>query len=313
MLSICIPTLNRPHLFTECLRSIEELFLLTQDFELCISNNSSDLDYSEAEKLIEVFLLRGWSVSYVQQWDRLPLDEHMHYVIKMSTGKYCLLLGDDDLLIPQDIIALQSLLRAESPDLIACNSYIIDEQARVIGELPIKPGRFSSVSAGFIALRDKCNFGAVIVKRDLYDDRFELLYGSSHAYGSFWFALLDRIDEPCNIIVPRERITCIRKAEKNYDYLLVYFRDIPYEYSIYDRWLSNHEGRKLNYAYHQAIFARMKSIRFLCDLISKGYTYAQIVYVRPELKKDYFLALKFSMSFLFVKIGALKIYRRVRA
>lgn len=313
MLSICIPTLNRPHLFTDCLRSIEELFLLTQDFELCISNNSSDLDYGEAEKLIELFLSRGWKVSYIQQGKRLPLDEHMHFVIKMSTGTYCLLLGDDDLVIPQDIIALQSLLRGEAPDLIVCNSYIIDEQAKVIGELPVKPGRFSSVSDGFIALRDKCNFGAVIVKRDLYDDRFELLYGSSHAYGSFWFTLLDRIDEPCNLIVPRERITCIRKAAKNYDYLLVYFRDITYEYTIYDRWLGNHEGRKLNWAYHKALFARMKSVPFLCDLISKGYTYAGIVYVRPELEKDYFFALKFSMSILLVKIGALKFYRRMRA
>ena len=188
MLSICIPTLNRPSYFIECLRSIEKLFLIKPDFELCISNNNSDLDYSEAESLVESFLFRGWCVSYTHQSERLPLDQHMHFVIKMAKGTHCLLLGDDDLVVPEDVVTVQSWLTIDSPDLILCNSYVIDEKSNIIGQFPVSPGRYNSVSESFIALRDKCTFGAVIVKKELYDDsRFELLYGSSHAYGSFWF------------------------------------------------------------------------------------------------------------------------------
>ncbi|MDB2434676.1 glycosyltransferase [Luminiphilus sp.] len=313
MLSICIPTLNRPGYFLECLRSIEKLFLLTQDIELCISNNNSDLDYGEAESLVELFLTRGWCVSYTRQNERIPLDQHMHFVISMARGTHCLLLGDDDLVVPEDVVTVQSWLKIDSPDLIVCNSHIIDEQSNVIGELPVSPGKFDNVSASFLALRDKCSFGAVIVKKNLYDDsRFERLYGSSHAYGSFWFSLLDSPNAPCNIVVSDERITHIRKASKNYDYLTVYFRDIFYEYSIYDRWIQSSAGRRLNSEYHQNLFSKLKSIRFLLSVVERGYTFSEVTNVRPELALDYIFGFKFVVSYVTVKLGLPRIYHEFR-
>ncbi|WP_182970704.1 glycosyltransferase family 2 protein [Aeromonas veronii] len=49
-ISICIPTLNRPQYLMEGIKSIYNQQHYTFDFEVCISNNASDADYSEVDE-----------------------------------------------------------------------------------------------------------------------------------------------------------------------------------------------------------------------------------------------------------------------
>jgi len=90
LISICIPTFNRPDL---CIRAIKSA--LNQDyanFEVVVSDNSDNHN----KRKLELFCKNKNDLKYKQTPSKLSMSENWDNVVNLSSGEYFLLLSDDD-------------------------------------------------------------------------------------------------------------------------------------------------------------------------------------------------------------------------
>lgn len=107
LLSICIPTYNRVNLLSESLD-----ILLTQinennknDIEIIISDNAST--DGTAELVTEKSrIFKHAYIKYIRQVENIGSDRNFLFVISKATGKYFLVLSDDDFLLPGGVNGL---------------------------------------------------------------------------------------------------------------------------------------------------------------------------------------------------------------
>ena len=103
LLSICIPTYNRPGLIELLLDSIEKCRRYNDKIEIVVSDNSEN---TETEVLIREFKCRSrFKVVYFRNERNIGFTDNWRRCIQMSSSDYCLTSGDDD------IINLRSLSR----------------------------------------------------------------------------------------------------------------------------------------------------------------------------------------------------------
>lgn len=103
LLSLCIPTFNRPGSIEILLDSIEKCSGYKDKIEIVVSDNSENV---ETEALIREFEGRsGFKVIYSRNEQNIGFTDNWRRCIQLSTGDYCLTSGDDDL------ISLDSLVR----------------------------------------------------------------------------------------------------------------------------------------------------------------------------------------------------------
>ncbi len=90
--SICIPQYNRTAFLLKALESI--ISQSFQDLEICISDGgSTDGGRLDIERCLQG---SGRPYHYAFSPVNLPYDQNLRTSISLSTGKYCLLLGNDD-------------------------------------------------------------------------------------------------------------------------------------------------------------------------------------------------------------------------
>jgi abequosyltransferase len=271
-ISICIPTLNRPQYLMEGIKSIYNQKHDSFDFEVCISNNASDADYSEVDDFIHACNLKYKNINYYIHKNRLPLDEHMHFVTKMASGDYIYYLGDDDFFQNDAFTRLSKLCSVDNVDLAIFNGTLVDGDGAVVGNHFKLPSRkYSQFSEAFMDLRDKGMFGAVLVKKEhIRDDLFSALYGSSHAYGCFWLAMLNNPERQYAIEIPDFPCVFLRVARKNYNVISVYYKDIPLEFELYRQLITSNEGRNLNELVWTQYKKKICSLMFMIAMFSQG-------------------------------------------
>ena len=103
LLTVVIPTRNRPDFLELCLRSVFEC----QDVvpNVIVSDNStSDLDAVQS-------LRKRYGFSYIRQSGKLTMTEHHNACLNMPRTPWAMLLHDDDELYPNALSKLQSFLR----------------------------------------------------------------------------------------------------------------------------------------------------------------------------------------------------------
>lgn len=298
LLSICIPTMNRPKYLLQAINSIIADNTSLDEVEICISNNCSESNYTEVDNLIES-LSSLCKIKYIMQRSRLSLDENHHYVKKMASGDFIYFLGDDDYFLKNGIIDLINLIKTKNPDLSIFNGTLVDVNNVIIGKhfnLPSK--EYKTIDDAFIDLRDKGMFGAVLVRRELLQDNdFEMLYGTSHAYGCYWLSLL-RSCEHSNvkkILIPDFPCVALRVAEKNYNHIFVYFRDIPNEIAIYQKFSGSGRSQHLLDHFSEKFNKKIASTRFLCMLSYMGCDMKLISKVNPTFYYKNRLKINFCM------------------
>lgn len=277
-ISICIPTLNRPQYLMDGIKSIYNQQCDSFDFEVCISNNASDADYSGVDDFIHACNLKYKNIKYYIHKKRLPLDEHMHFVKKMASGEYIYFLGDDDYFKADAINEIMHLCK-KNIDLAVFNGDFVDKNGDFIDKhFDLPSGRFDSLESAFFNLRDKGAFGAILVKKSLLDDySFQVLYGSSHAYGCFWLQMLNNPDRNYEIIIPKQPCVNLRVAEKSYNEAIVYYRDIVREFCIYDQEINNDKGREMNSVFFDIYKNRIFSIKWMSSIFSRGANFSDVV------------------------------------
>jgi hypothetical protein len=309
VLSLCIPTLNRSAYVCSAVRSIFETDWDVSRVELCISNNASEHDYSELEHLLTQAPY-GLTVTYVVQRRRLTADEHMFALKTMARAEHLYFLGDDDVFLPGQLPQLIALVNRQAPDLAVFDGHLIDANTQTVGRHLGTPARnFTDPIVAFDVLRDKCMFGALLVRTSLLEDRyFKALFGTSHAYCCFWFSLLEKPSPtPVRILIPDFPLVGLRVAQKTYSALDVYYRQIPYEIAVYRRYLVPGPAQKANHRFERRYERMVASVGFLVQMRLAGMPISDLRDLAPQFHERH--AWKVRLAEFLVRSG---IYQMAR-
>jgi glycosyltransferase involved in cell wall biosynthesis len=222
LLSICIPTLNRPVDFYNAFNSVLNSSV-GHKIELIVSNNASDIPYPN---ISQDLLPSNISLKVFYQKKRMNIDEHLYFITAQAKSKYIYLLGDDDIFLPDALERVTEIIMQFNPDLLI---------SATSGKGLKTTKEYYSVELAFLFLRKKCTFGAVLVKKKyLIKKYFVHLYGSSHAYSSFWIPLFWRKDrgKSVKIIYLEGSLIKLGESVKNYNPYLVMYRDAIYGFKM---------------------------------------------------------------------------------
>lgn len=109
LLSICIPTWNRANFLKMCLDSIKEQLkdIDSSKLEILISDNCSTDSTSE---LVNSYINGGMSINYNRNDENIGFDKNFLKCAGMAIGKYVIVAGDDDVLLPGSIQYLLDIL-----------------------------------------------------------------------------------------------------------------------------------------------------------------------------------------------------------
>jgi glycosyltransferase involved in cell wall biosynthesis len=94
LFSVCIPQFNRSSFLLQSLNRLQEQ--TGADFEVCISDGGST--DGRAQEIVGFLRDSGMSHKYEVQKEPARYDQNLRAAIGMATGRYCFLLGNDDML-----------------------------------------------------------------------------------------------------------------------------------------------------------------------------------------------------------------------
>ena len=117
LLSICIPTWNRAKYLKLSLDSfmeqIKDINLL--ELELYVSDNCSD---DNTQTIVQDYINKGLPITYNRNSENIGAARNFQKCMKWSSGKYILLLGDDDSLNPGSVKLILDKIRDKDYGLI---------------------------------------------------------------------------------------------------------------------------------------------------------------------------------------------------
>lgn len=109
LLSICVPTFNRANCLDHLLKCLEGIKAAHgENIEVCLSNNHSD---DGTTRLIEYFSGR-FALKTVTQAKNIGATLNALEVVRLATGRWILIIGDDDELDPASFSKLLDVLRS---------------------------------------------------------------------------------------------------------------------------------------------------------------------------------------------------------
>jgi abequosyltransferase len=130
-LSVCIPAYNRANFLPALLDSI-----LTQNYpgvEIVISEDNSP-QRPQISEVIQAYRKRGVDcIRYFENEKTLGFDGNLRILFARATGKYCVMMGNDDLLCPGSLATIGALLAAHPEVAVAIRSYgwFVDNPAQL--------------------------------------------------------------------------------------------------------------------------------------------------------------------------------------
>lgn len=127
ILTLAIPTYNRPDKLKDLLDSILSQYQHQLSIELVISDNSPGV---ETENLVAEYK-KILPITYIHQPTNIGAAGNYLFTVEAAQGSYCWILGDDDLIIDGSIAKLLSIIEAH-PTLpaIVCGYSNISENER---------------------------------------------------------------------------------------------------------------------------------------------------------------------------------------
>tara|TARA_B100000767_G_C19772275_1_gene540693 strand:- start:1523 stop:3694 length:2172 start_codon:yes stop_codon:yes gene_type:complete len=127
LLSICIPTFNRKHYLENVLAQIQGL-LQNQDLdlEICISDNCSD---DGTWEYINEVASQSSKIKIKRQAENIGGNRNLIDITSIASGKWILVIGDDDTLIEENLLKLTSILPSlDSYEYVLLNTKISEDQ-----------------------------------------------------------------------------------------------------------------------------------------------------------------------------------------
>lgn len=120
LLSICIPTFNRPHELSESLRILgDELKRLkledSDSIAILVSDNNSDT-YNVDQLVLQQSELKNLSI--FKQEKNIGASSNFEFCYKQATGKYVWILSDDDHVKQGMLEKVLNIINGQEPDLV---------------------------------------------------------------------------------------------------------------------------------------------------------------------------------------------------
>ena len=110
MLTIGVPTYNRSGYLKKCLEAICSQIRADMPVEVLVSDNCSS---DGTELLVDTYRKRCPQLRYVRQKENIGSSNNFRYIWKNAWGRFVLLIGDDDYLVPG---AIEYILKAIAVD-----------------------------------------------------------------------------------------------------------------------------------------------------------------------------------------------------
>ena len=159
LVSIMIPTYNRPHFFERTLQSAMQ----QKDYdniEIVITDNSTN---DETEKLMEKYI-KDRRIKYFRNKSAKTKEDNFAPMEKLAEGEYLQWLMDDDILAPHKIAAMMDIFEQNKGiTLVSSERGIIDGNGKYLGKVMHLPAvkepcsRFAGADIGKVTLLDSSN------------------------------------------------------------------------------------------------------------------------------------------------------------
>jgi len=178
--SVIIPTYNRAHFLTQ---AIDSVFAQTfKDYEILIVDDGST-DHS-----VDVIKQYGDRVRYIYQENEGPPGA-MNTGVENTTGEYYVVLGNDDMLMP-DMLERQLAVMEKDPDLafVCAGTYFVDEEGEIIKTS--KDGRYREKTFKSLLSDNFVWHLTTVVRRSMADEvgHFDENLYTTHDY-NLWIHL----------------------------------------------------------------------------------------------------------------------------
>ncbi len=174
VLSICIPTYNRPDLFERALRSAQTIpEPAAGTVELVVSDNSTDERTKEAASK----LLADWPgpTRYVLNRPGVGAEENFNRCLELATGLYVLILHDDDYLLPSGPAhILRAIGTARDRDrVLLFGVHVVDQHQRIRRRQVFRSEEYLPPPQALrrvLSNSSYVRFPAIVVRGDAYED-----------------------------------------------------------------------------------------------------------------------------------------------
>ena len=171
ILSICIPTFNRENHLNNCLNSILISSKNVKDFqfEVCISDNNSNYD---VEKVISKYN-QSLNIKFNKNKKNLGFSLNAIQSVKIASGKFAWLIGNDDLVLPHSLFKIKKLINQNHDvEYFFLNSYFLQSKSLKKFTLPVDTEKIDFKNLKTIShLKEskKCQFWDVIDPKVSWD------------------------------------------------------------------------------------------------------------------------------------------------
>lgn len=108
-ISVCVPAYNRPDTLSELIKTV--LDQEYDDYELIVCEDDSPRS-DEIRNIVEDYikLAPGKNIRFVKNETNLGYDGNFRKLVDIARGKYCVFMGDDDLMLPGTLGKIASVI-----------------------------------------------------------------------------------------------------------------------------------------------------------------------------------------------------------
>jgi GT2 family glycosyltransferase len=201
MLSICVPTFNRPVLVQRALRSITQSAMGAEDrVEIVVSDNSPDISEDACRKALGPW---GGRSLYVGNRTDIGIPANLNQCITRASGRYVLFACDDDVVLPNAVPAILDALsdRADLDQVLLFGVHAVDEEGRVLRRHDFRRDAAIDEKAALYQLLWDAGFAlfpGVVVSREAYSEvgQFDAAFGNATDL-DMWVRLFARYGVRC--------------------------------------------------------------------------------------------------------------------
>ena len=173
-LSICIPAYNRSVWFERALRSIVANISKNKQYIEVIISDDSDFDECRviASKVLEPLNI---SYRYINNQPKLGMAANWNYSIQLASGKYVLVLHDDDFLLHN---AVEKIIEAiknnqEKYPIMLFGVHVVNEQEKVIKKQLFKRKLYLQSEKALLKVLSNSSFirfPGIVIRRNIFEE-----------------------------------------------------------------------------------------------------------------------------------------------
>ena len=224
-LSIAIPSNNKKKYLFEAIKSILEDNYKSNNYEICISDNSNDNKFSEINTFFKNKIINYNTSNF------LKMDENINNVVNLSIGEYVWLFGDDDILIDGALNAIIKYLKKNKPDVLILNSSSFIEN-KIIEEYRFKKKNnfIYDGNQDNLFLAEMGNYityiGSIVIKKNVWKKYF-----NQNSIGSYFSHLKLVCEYKINNRIHYLSVPCIKMRVKSQTWTSDYFKIWNFNFS----------------------------------------------------------------------------------